>query len=74
MKQTNIEKIFEIFEIHREQFENRMNAGLTNIAYGQLMACQSLFTAGTIFEPDSVEVEQMQSAQEAMANWFFGKE
>lgn len=71
---NNIEKIFEIFEIHREQFENRMNAGLSDIAYGHLMACQALFTAATIFEPDAVEVEQMQAAQDAMQQWFFGKE
>lgn len=71
---NNTEKIFEIFEIHREQFENRMNAGLSDIAYGHLMACQALFTAATIFEPDAVEVEQMQAAEGAMFNWFFGKE
>lgn len=71
---SNIEKVFEIFEIHREQFEKRMNAGLSNVAYGHLMACQALVTAGVIFEPDAVEAEQMQAAEDAMANWFFGKE
>lgn len=71
---NNIEKVFEIFGVSRERFEKTMNAGLSDIAYGHLMACQALFTAAMIFEPDAVEVEQMQAAQDAMQQWFFGKE
>ena len=71
---TNIEKVFEIFENHRERFENTMNAGLSYIAFGYLLACQALLTAVDIFEPDAVEVEQMAGAQDAMQHWFFGKE
>lgn len=72
MKQTNIEKVMEIYELHRRQFEKRMNSGLQGVAYGHLCACHALLTAGEIFEPDSVEVEQMQCAQDAMRSWFFG--
>ena len=71
---NNIEMVFEVFEVHREQFEKRMNAGLYGVAYGHLMACQALITAVAIFEPDAVEVEQMGAAEGAMSNWFFGKE
>lgn len=69
----NIEKVFEIFERHRERFENTMNAGSSDIAYGHLMACISLLTATMIFNPDAVEVEQMRAAQGAMFSWFFDK-
>lgn len=72
MEQTNIEKVMEIYELHRRQFEKRMNSGLQDIAYGHLMACISLLTATMIFNPDAVEVEQMQCAQDAMRRWFFG--
>ena len=71
---NNIEMVFEVFEVHREQFEKRMNAGLYDVAYGHLMACQALITAATIFEPDAVEADQMTCAQDAMQQWFFGKE
>lgn len=71
---NNIEKVFEIFEIHRERFEKTMNAGLSDIAFGHLLACQALLTAADIFEPDAVEVDQMTCAQDAMQQWFFGKE
>ena len=69
---TNIEKVMRIYELHHEQFEKRMNAGLYDTAYGHLCACLALLTAGEIYEPESVEVEQMQSAQDAMRRWFFG--
>lgn len=71
---SNIEKVFEIFENHRERFENTMNAGLSYIAFGYLLACQALLTAADIFEPDAVEVDQMTCAQDAMQRWFFGEE
>lgn len=71
---NNIEKVFKLFEIHREQFENMMNAGERNIAYAHIVACQALHAAGEIFEPDAVEVEQMSAAWHAMLNWPFGKE
>lgn len=74
MKQTNIERVFELFELCREQFEDRMNTGKREAAYGNLCACFALRLAGTIFEPDAVELERMQAAQGAMFNWFFGKE
>lgn len=68
---NNIEKVF---EIHRERFEKTMNAGLSDIAFGHLLACQALLTAADIFEPDAVEVDQMTCAQDAMQRWFFGEE
>lgn len=71
---SNIEKVFEIFENHRERFENTMNAGLPYIAFGHLLACQALLTAVDIFEPDAVEVDQMTCAKDAMQRWFFGEE
>ena len=70
----NIEKVFEIFELCREQFEEQMNTGKREAAYGNLCACFALKLAGKIFEPDAVEVEQMKAAQDAMFDWFFGKE
>lgn len=71
---NNIGKVLELFEIHREQFENLMNVGLSGMAYGHLLACQAFHMAGEIFEPDAVEVEQMLAAWHSMFNWFFGKE
>lgn len=70
---SNIEKVYKIFEGHRERFENTMNAGSSDIAYGHLMACISLLTATMIFNPDAVEVEQMRAAQYAMYSRFFDK-
>lgn len=70
---NNIGKVFEIFEIHRERFERMMSAGLPDIAYAHLVACQALFMAGMLLEPDAVEVEQMRAAQDAMRSRFFGK-
>lgn len=66
MKQTNIEKVAEIFETYREKFEDAMNDGLTDMAYDYLFACKALLTASEIFEPDAVEVEQMQAAVDVM--------
>ena len=71
---NNTEKVFEIFKLNREQFEEKMNAGQREAAYGNLCACFALKVASEIFEHDAVEVEQMQAAQDAMYNWFFGKE
>lgn len=71
---NNIEKVFEIFATRRERFEKTMNAGLSDIAFGHILACQALLTAAEIFEPDAVEVDQMRCAQDAMQQWFFGKE
>lgn len=71
---NNIEKVFEIFEIHRERFEKTMNAGLSDIVFGHLLACQALLTAVDIFEPDAVEVDQMTCAQDAMQRWFFDED
>ena len=71
---NNIEKVFEIFELNREQFEEKMNVGQREVAYGNLCACFALKMASKIFDPDAVEVERMQAAQDAMYNWFLGKE
>ena len=66
MKQTNIEKVAEIFEAYREKFEYAMNEGFADMAYDCLLACKALLTASEIFEPDAVEVEQMQAAVDVM--------
>ena len=63
---SNIEKVFKIFEAYREKFEYAMNEGLTDMAYDCLFACKTLLTASEIFEPDAVEVEQMQAAVDVM--------
>lgn len=71
---NSIEKVFEIFGVCRERFEKTMNAGLSDIAFAHLLACQALLTAAKIIEPNAVEVDQMTRAQDAMQQWFFGKE
>lgn len=68
---ANIEKIFELYEGNRGHFEEAMNLKLRALAYGNLCACDALLIVAKLIDSDSVEVDQMQSAQVAMCKWYF---